>query len=75
MIDIKDIITLDDNCEYVVSSKAEYGNKQYFILTNINNNEDIKICYLDDDDMVLVTDNNTFSKLLPLFYKNVKETL
>ncbi len=75
MIDINDIITLDDNNEYIVTSKAALNNKTYFLLVDINNNSNIKFCYIDKDEMVEISDKDTCSKLLPLFYKASKEAL
>ncbi len=75
MINIKDVVTLDDNNDYIVASKADLDYKQYFLLVDMNNNQNIKFCYIEEDEMVQITDNETCNKLLPLFYKASKEAL
>ena len=44
-IDIKDIITLSDDNEYIVTSKAVYDNKIYYFLVDINDNSNMKFLY------------------------------
>ena len=51
-INIKDILTLSDDNRYVVISKAQYENKQYLYLIDINNNENMKFCYIDNYEIV-----------------------
>lgn len=74
-INIKDIITLDDNNEYVVVSKTVYENKTYYYLINKNNDKGIKFCYEDLGDLVEFNDEELMVKLLPLFWKNMKNEL
>lgn len=68
-IDIKDIITLDDDIEYVVASKINYKNKNYYYLIDINDNTNIKFCYEEDKYLVLSEDKELNTLLLPLFFK------
>lgn len=74
-INIKDIITLDDNNQYVVVSKTIYENKTYYYLIDKNNNTNIKFCYEDLGDLVEFSDEELMVKLLPLFWKNMKNEL
>ncbi len=76
-IDIKDIITLDDNCSYVVASKANYQNQTYYYLIDEKNNSNIKFCYEDLENNCLFEndDEELNQKLLPLFYKNTKASI
>ena len=67
IINIKDTITLDDNNEYVVVSKAIYDNKNYYYLLDKNNNDNFKFCYEDNDELVEIDDKELTTKLLPLF--------
>lgn len=66
-INIKDTLTLDDNNEYVVVSKLNYENKNYFYLLDKNNNDNVKFCYEDNEELVEIDDKELTTKLLPLF--------
>lgn len=66
MINIGDILVLSDKNEYIVISEVNYNEKDYFYLTNKNNNE-IKFCYLDEDELVEINDEILITNLLPLF--------
>jgi len=78
-IDIKDLITLSDNNEYVVCSKTEYQGNIYLYLIDINNNENIKfglIKYNESSVNVIELENQQLiQKLLPLFFENAKHIL
>ncbi len=56
IINIKDLLTLDDNNEYVVISKINYDNKNYYYLLDKNNNDNFKFCYEDNDELVEIDD-------------------
>lgn len=68
-IDIKDLITLDDKNKYVVASKANYENRIYYLLVNLNDMSDVKFCYEKGIDNTLLEsdDKEINQKLLPLF--------
>jgi len=72
MIDIRDILTLDDNNEYVVVSKITYEDKIYYYLVDKNKNENIKFCYEKEDNLVELNDKVLVTKLLPLFLDAAK---
>ena len=40
--DYQDIVTLDDDKKYVVASKANYDNKDYVYLVELNNPSNLK---------------------------------
>ena len=75
IINIKDTLTLDDNNEYVVVSKVNYENKNYYYLLDKNNNENPLFCYEDNDELVELNDKELITKLLPLFVKVAQEEL
>lgn len=83
MIDIKDILTLDDNNRYVVVSKINYNDKIYYYLVNMNsNNKDkfsydnnVKFCYDNNTELIQIQDKSVIMKLLPLFIEKAKENL
>ena len=73
-IDIKDLVTLDNNIEYIVTSKITYENEEYYYFVNNKDNKDFKILRLNKNNNKLIEFDNPdlTKKLLPLF---VKETL
>ena len=75
MIDIKDILTLDDKNDYVVVSKINYENKIYYYLVDINNNDNLKFCYEDNNELVEIEDKELTTKLLPMFLEVSKGEL
>lgn len=62
-----DVLTLDDNNEYVVISKINYDEKIYYYLLDINDNTRPLFCYEDGDGVTKVNDKKLVTKLLPLF--------
>ena len=63
-MDIKDVLTLSDGNEYVIASKVNYDYKIYLYLVDINNNKNVKFCYLDNDEVVIVKKENLSSSLV-----------
>ena len=63
----KDVVTLDDNNEYVVVARANYKDNVYCYIVDINNNERFKFVYIDGDSLVEVTGGLLIRNLLPLF--------
>lgn len=75
MIDVKDVLTLEDDKKYVVVSKIDYANKVYFYLVGVEEITDVKFGYIDNDEFVEINDKELVTKLLPHFYKDVKKNL
>lgn len=75
IINIKDTLFLEDNNEYVVVSKIDYENKKYYCLIDINNSENLKFCYQENDELVELNDKELNTELLPFFYKASKDSL
>ena len=75
MIDVKDVLTLEDDKKYVVVSKIDYENKVYFYLVGVEEITDVKFGYIDNDEFVEINDKELVTKLLPYFYKDVKKNL
>ena len=74
-INIKDTLTLDDNNEYVVVSKINVDDMNYFYLIDKNDNSNLKFCYQDKDELVELNDKELVTRLLPLFVENAKGEL
>ena len=65
-IELKDILTLDNNKEYVVLSKTFYNNVEYYYLMELKNRDEIKFCYLDGEDLVESLDKELNTVLLQM---------
>jgi len=74
-IDIKDVVTLDDDNEYAVASKVNYEGKNYYYLVDINNVTNIMFCYEDKDELVELEDKELTTNLLPLFLEASKDLI
>lgn len=74
-IDIKDIVTLDDDNEYVVASKTIYNDRMYYYLVDINKPENLMFCYEDNGELVESNNKELNTELLPLFYNVSKNIL
>lgn len=66
-LNVNDLITLDDNNEYVIVAKNKYESKMYFYIVDIKDNSNLKFCYLDNDELVEVNDSELIKKLLSIF--------
>ena len=75
IINMKDTLTLDDNNEYVVVSKINVDDMNYFYLIDKNDNSNVKFCYQDNDELVELNDKELVTRLLPLFVENAKGEL
>ena len=69
-MEITDILTLSDNNEYMIVSKANYDYKIYLCLVDIKDNKNIKFCYLDNDEVVIVKKENLNSALVLKLLRN-----
>ena len=74
-MEIRDIITLDDNNKYVIASKVNDGGNNYYYLVDVNKPENLMFCYEDKEDLVELKDKELATKLLPLFYEASKDLL
>lgn len=70
MLNVKDLVTLDDEKTYVVSSKAKYKDKTYYILIDFNSKKDVKFVYELEGELILEEDEKLLKKIMPLFIKS-----
>ena len=75
IINIKDTLLLNDNNEYVVISKINYDNKNYYYLLDKNDNSNAKFCYEDNEELVEMNDKELTTKLLPLFVEAAQKEI
>lgn len=74
-MNIKDIVTLNDNNKYQVISKTNYDNITYYYLIDINDISNIKFLYEHDRFLTEVEDSELIKKLLPKFYNEIKDLI
>lgn len=75
MINLRNIITLSDDNEYIVVGKIDYEDTIYYYLVDINKNDNFKFCYQKDDGLVELNDSNLIKELIPLFSKQAMEEI
>lgn len=66
-IEKQDILTLDDEKNYVVVSKALLENINYFYIVDIDNIENFKFVKIANDNLLEIKDKDLITKLIPLF--------
>lgn len=70
-IRIQDLITLDDDNEYIVVSKIVHKEKDYIYIVDINNNQNMKFMKIDNDGYLIELnykdDEKLIKELIPLF--------
>jgi hypothetical protein len=71
-INIQDIITLNDNREYVVVSKVLIQNKEYICIIDIIDHTNLKYAEIKKDHISIINkdEKELLEILIPLFYKN-----
>ena len=74
-INVKDLVTLSDQNKYVVVSKIEVSDKVYFYLVDINNYENILICYLENNKLKEVKDEELVKQLIKVFSVELKDEI
>ena len=74
-MDIGDILTLSDGNEYMIASKAEHEFKIYLCLVDINNNKNVKFCYLDNDEVVVVKKEKLSDVLVLKLLRNMTKLI
>ena len=70
-IDINDIITLEDNIEYVICNKTKYKNNIYYHICELGNPNNFKYCYFKGNDFLEITNKKEIELLTILFAKNI----
>lgn len=70
MFNIKDVLELNDNKQYVVVSKAKYNEEDYIYIAEISNENNIKFCRVINNDnitnLAVVKDDELIKELIPL---------
>ncbi len=64
-LDRFDVVTLDDNNKYVIGSIIKHNDVDYYLLCDENNPKQYMFCYIENNKLVKVEDNNLI-KILSL---------
>lgn len=71
MIQIKDVVTLSDQNEYLVVSKVDHEYRSYYYLVDINDNSNVLFLYENGEKLTEVEEPELVSRLLPMFYAKI----
>ncbi|MDD2518949.1 MAG: DUF1292 domain-containing protein [Bacilli bacterium] len=75
-LEVGEMLTLDDEIEYVVMSRVNNNDKDYVLFSNLDNPEDIviRIEELENNELYLcgLEDEHEFDEVLKLFEKQLK---
>ena len=74
-MDIKDLVTLSDDKEYIVVSKVVYESKTYYYLLENIDYSNVKFLVENGEELKSVKDKELILKLLPLFIQATNETI
>ena len=74
-IEIEDILTLDDDKDYVVISKAVIDGVNYYYLIEDSNSPSTMFCYEDKDELVDIIDLEKIKKIIPYLYKAIRNKI
>ena len=63
-VEVNNIVTLDNDADYLVTNKLDYENNTYFAICNLNDDKDLKIVRQEGNELVEFFD---FELLLEIF--------
>ena len=66
-VEVNNIVTLDNDADYLVTNKLDYENNTYFAMCNLNDDKDLKIVRQEGNELVEFFDFDLLTKLVCLF--------
>lgn len=75
MLEFGDIVTLENDEEYLVASSCEYQSEIYIYLVNMKNSADCILAIVKNDELEQVIDVDVFNKVIPLILDNANEEI
>lgn len=76
-MDIKDVLELSDNKQYVITGKTLYNGDEYLYIVEVSERNNIKFCKIVKDgdlvNLVVVKDKNLIKELIPLMAESLTE--
>lgn len=73
MININSIITLSDNRNYIVISKATINTYNYIYIVDQNNYSNSKFGKIVNNKIIIVDNNEELKKIIPILNKNIED--
>lgn len=70
-INEKDIIVLNDKNSYVIAKKINYNNKNYYFISDINNDQNLKFLYEDGNELVEIENEDELQNVIVKMYEIV----
>ena len=67
-VEVNNIVTLDNDADYLVTNKLDYENNTYFAMCNLNDDKDLKIVRQEGNELVEFFDFELDLLYLVLFY-------
>lgn len=74
-LEIQDIITLNDGNEYQIISKTEHEGLTYYYLTDMNDLDNIKFVFENENKLTEIDEPDVISALLPKLYDKIKDRI
>ena len=71
-VEVNNIVTLDNDADYLVTNKLDYENNTYFAMCNLNDDKDLKIVRQEGNELVEFFDFELLTKLVCLFDRQNK---
>jgi len=75
MLEFGDVITLENDVQYVIASSCVYNAEDYVYLVNIKNCQDCILGKVKNDDLEIIQDEEMFVKIMPLILDNVDSSI
>ena len=72
---ITDIVKLEDKKEYLVAAKIDHKDKTYMCFVDINDQSNVRCCYLDNDEIVFVENDKVDKIVLLKLFSQITKTL
>ena len=66
-VEVNNIVTLDNDADYLVTNKLDYENNTYFAMCNLNDDKDLNIVRQEGNELVEFFDFELLTKLVCLF--------
>ena len=74
-MDVTDIVKLDDKKEYLVAGKIDHKDKTYMCFVELENQKNVRVCYLDKDEIVFLENDKIDSLILLKLFSQMTKTL
>ena len=74
-MDVTDIVKLEDKKEYLVAGKVNHKGKDYMCFVELENQKNVRCCYLDNDEIVFLANEKIDNIILLKLFSQMTKTL